>query len=127
MPLVDALFKRYMLWVVYWAWNKCINMWSLCPAPKSNKTATVCSWKEVSVKKWVPWFTEINVREQWRTRLIGWALVYLEEMRASAHCAKNTTAAETRGLANLGNPCYMSRMLPIQMFLSLYINTILLF
>jgi hypothetical protein len=29
---------------------------------------------------------------------------YLEEMRASAHCAKKTTGAETRGIANLGNP-----------------------
>jgi len=31
-------------------------------------------------------------------------LVYLEEMRASAHCAKNTTGTETQGISNLGNP-----------------------
>jgi hypothetical protein len=48
-------------------------------------------------------------------------------MRASAHCAKNTIEAETWGVANLGNPCYMSGMLPIQMFLSFYINIIILF
>jgi hypothetical protein len=32
------------------------------------------------------------------------SLVYLKEMRASAHCAKHTTEAVTQGVANLGNP-----------------------
>jgi len=42
MPLVDALFKRYLLWVVYWAWHKCIHVWSFCQTSKSNKISRVC-------------------------------------------------------------------------------------